>query len=67
MEGMDVFDTYAPVVSWITVWLLLVNFLVFNLAIQQVDNTNALCQAPIEHTVFVELPNGFKVRNNYSC
>ena len=65
------FDTYSPVVSWITVWLLLVISLVFNLATQQVDCTNVFCQAPIEQTIFVELPSGFEVPNkvlllNYS-
>ena len=35
----------------------------FNLATQQVDYTNAFCQAPIEQTVFVDLPQGFEVPN----
>ena len=48
VDGIGVFDTYAPVVSWITVRLLLVISLVFNLATQQVDYTNAFCQAPID-------------------
>ena len=48
IEGVDVFDTYTPVVSWITVRLLLVMSLVFGLATQQVDYTNAFCQAPLE-------------------
>jgi hypothetical protein len=63
IEGIGVFDTYAPVISWITVRLLLVISLVFNLATQQVDYTNDFCQVPIEQTVFVELPKGFEVPN----
>ena len=58
IEGVDVFDTYAPVVSWITVRLLLVMSIVFNMCTQQVDYTNAFCQAPLDQTVFVELPGG---------
>ena len=63
IEGVDVFDTYAPVVSWITVRLLLVMSIVFNLCTQQVDYTNAFCQAPLDQTIFVELPGGFEAPN----
>ena len=47
IQGIDVFDTYAPVVSWITVWHLFVISLVLDMNTQQVDYTNAFCQAPI--------------------
>ena len=63
IEGLDVFETYAPVVSWITVRILLVLSIVLGLKTQQVDYTNAFCQAPLEQTVFVELPKGFEVPN----
>ena len=48
IEGVDVFETYAPVVSWVTVRIILVLSLVLNLFAHQVDYTNALCQAPLE-------------------
>ena len=60
IEGVDVFETYAPVVSWITVRLLLVLSVVMALCTQQVDYTNAFCQAPLDQTVYVELPRGFE-------
>ena len=63
IDGLDVFDTYAPVVSWIIVHLLLVISLVFNLATPQVDYTNTFCQAPLKQTIFVELPSGFEYPN----
>ena len=63
IEGVDVFDTYAPVVSWITVRLLLVLSIIFNMHTQQVDYTNAFCQAPLEQTVFVDLPKRFEIPN----
>ena len=63
IEGVDVFETYAPVVSWITVRILLVLSLVLGLSTQQVDYTNAFCQAPLEQTVYVELPKGFEMPN----
>ena len=63
IDSLDVFNRYAPVVSWITVHLLLVISLVFNLATQYVDYINAFCQAPLQQTVFIELPIGFEYSN----
>ena len=63
MEGSDVFDTFATVVSWTTVRLLFVLSIVLDLHTQQVDYTNAFCQAPLEETVYVELPEGYKIPN----
>ena len=57
---MDVFEIYAPVVSWITVRLLLVLSILMELCNQQVDYTNAFCQAPLYQTVYVGLPRGFE-------
>ena len=63
IEGIYVFDTYAPVVSWITVRLLLVISLIFGLDTQQMDYTTSFYQVPLDETVFVELPRGFEVPN----
>ena len=60
VDGVDIFDTYAHVVSWITVRRLL---MVLNLHTQHVGYTNALYQAPLDQTVYVELPRGFEVPN----
>ena len=63
IEGVDVFETYATVFSWITFRLLLVLSLTLSLYTQQVDYTNAFCQDPLDQTVFVELPQGFEIPN----
>ena len=63
IDGMDVFETYVPVLSWITIIILLVLSLVLGLATQQVAYTNTFYQDPLEQTVFVELPKGFEVPN----
>ena len=60
IDGLDVFETFAPVVAWITVRIMLILSMVLNLSTQQVDYTNAFCQAPLDQTVFVELPAGFE-------
>ena len=57
------FNTYAPVVSWVNVRLILVISLVLNLQAQKVDYTNEIFQALLDQTVYVELPRGFEVPN----
>ena len=60
IEGVDYFDTYAPVVSWTTVRLLLILSIVLNLSTKQVDYTAAFAQAPVTDNIYVEMPRGFK-------
>ena len=63
IDGVDVFETFAPVVAWITVRILLVLSMLLNLKTQQVDYCNALCQASLDKTVFLEQPTGFEYPN----
>ena len=60
IEGVDFFDTYAPVVQWATVRLLLMVSLMLNLATQQVDYTAAFLHAPLEDEVYCEMPRGYR-------
>ncbi len=75
MEGVDFFETFAPVVSWNTVRLLLVLSIQYELATRQVDYTAAFVHAPIDLPpnydqmspeeqaragVYVEMPKGFR-------
>ena len=59
VEGIDFFETYAPVVPWSTVRLLLVMAITFNLSTVQVDFSNAFAQATLEEEVYISLPQGF--------
>ena len=59
IKGVDFFETYAPVVAWSTVRLLLVLSVVLGLATKQVDYTLAFIHAPIDDEVFIEMPKGF--------
>ena len=61
IEGVDIFETYAHVVSWITVIILLVLSLLLSLNMQQLDYTNAFYQATLYQAAFVELPQGFEI------
>ena len=58
-EGVDFFDTYAPVVQWSTIRMLLTLTLSKGWTTKQVDYTNAFAQATLKETVFIEPPKGF--------
>jgi hypothetical protein len=62
-EGIDVFETFAPVVAWTTIRLLLILSVILDLETTQVDYTSAFCQAPMDHDVFVALPKGWQQLN----
>lgn len=47
-EGIDFFDTYAPVVNWQTVRLMLILSITLGLATKQLDYTAAFVHAPID-------------------
>ena len=74
IEGIDFFETYAPVVSWTTVRLMLILSIQLNLVTQQHDYTAAFVHADIDKPpnyedlseeekrrsgVYVEMPKGF--------
>ena len=58
-EGIDYHETYAPVVQWSSIRLLLTLVLAHNWTTKQVDYTNAFAQAKLKEEVYVEPPKGF--------
>ena len=52
-------DTYAPVVQWSTIRLVLYFTLFFNLSTRCIDFSNAFVQAPLTDPIYVHLPRGF--------
>ena len=56
IQGVDFTETFAPVVSWNTVQLMLIFSQVMNV---QVDYVAAFTQAPIDTDVYCEMPQGF--------
>ena len=65
VEGVDYFETYSPVVMWMTVRLLLVICILLNLDTTQIDYTAAFVHAPINYLVYIECPKGFVVEGKY--
>ena len=61
IEGVDYFETFAPVVQWMTVRLVLIMTILLNLENKQIDYTAAFLQAPLDHDVYVEMPKLFNV------
>ena len=59
IEGVDYFDTYAPVVQWLTVRLVITMVLANNWTNRQVDYTNVFAQADLKKEVYIEPPKGF--------
>ena len=57
-EGIDYFETYAPVVQWSTVRLVLTMILSNNWVTKQVDYTNAFAQATLNEQVYIDSPRG---------
>ncbi len=66
MEGIDFFETYAPVVQWTTVRLMLILENLLCLKSKQADVTAAFLHATLEEDekVYVEMPLGFKQRSS---
>ena len=60
IEGVDFFETYAPVVSWNTVRSLLALAVHLGLAFCQVDYTSVFVHADLNDEVYVEMPQGFR-------
>jgi hypothetical protein len=59
VEGVDFFDTFAPVVNWTTVRLMLILSAILGLSTHQVDYTAAFVHAPMDEDVYVDMPRGF--------
>jgi Reverse transcriptase (RNA-dependent DNA polymerase) len=60
IEGVDFFETYAPVVQWSTIRMLLASILTEAWTTRQVDYTNAFAQAEIKEEIYVEYPKLFE-------
>ena len=61
IEGVDFFETYAPVVQWTTVRLMLILEILLDLKSKQGDVTAAFLHADLEEgeEVYVKMPKGF--------
>jgi hypothetical protein len=61
--GMNYFETYAPVVTWFAIRLMIIFRIIFCWALQQVDFVMAYPQALIEMDIYSELPQGIQTKH----
>ena len=59
--GTNYYETYAPVVTWFSIRLLIVIGIKFGWAHRQCDFIMAYPQAPIECDMYMDLPQGIQV------
>jgi hypothetical protein len=61
LEGIDFFETYAPVVQWTTIRLMLILEILLGLKSKQGDVTCAFLHADLKpgENVYVDMPLGF--------
>jgi hypothetical protein len=55
---MNYFETYAPVVTWFAIRLMIIFGIIFGWFLRQVDFVMAYPQAPIKMNIYMELPQG---------
>ncbi len=63
---MNYFETYAPVVTWFAIRLMIIFGVIFCWALQQVDFVMAYPQAPIKMDIYMELPQGIQTKHGNS-
>jgi Reverse transcriptase (RNA-dependent DNA polymerase) len=66
VQGLDYWETYAPVASWSTIRMVLVIAVQNKWTLRQLDFVQAFPQAPIEAELYMEIPRGFNVNGNRS-
>ncbi len=64
--GMNYYKTYAPVVTWFAIRLMIVFGILFQWSLQQVDFIMAYPQAPIKMDIYMELPQGIQTATGNS-
>jgi hypothetical protein len=57
---MNYFETYAPVVTWFAIRLMIIFGIIFCWALCQVNFFMSYPQAPIEMDIYMELPQGIQ-------
>jgi hypothetical protein len=64
--GMNYYETYAPVVTWFAIRLMIIFGIMFQWSLCQIDFIMAYPQAPIEMDIYMELPQGIETAEGNS-
>ena len=57
--GIHYWETFAPVVNWLSVWLILVLAILYNLPVKSIDFVLDFPQSELDAPIFMELSIGF--------
>ncbi len=60
IEGVDFFETYAPVIQWTTICLMLILEVLLGLKSKQGDAVFLHADLPADKHVYVKMPTGFR-------
>lgn len=60
--GENYWETFAPVVTWLSIRLVLILSIIFGWHTRQVDFVLAYPQAPVETELFMEIPQGVELK-----
>ena len=63
---MNYYETYAPIVTWFAIRLMIIFGILFHWSLRQVDFIMAYPQAPIEMDIYMELPQGIETAEGSS-
>ncbi|KAL7479730.1 hypothetical protein ACHAW6_008691 [Cyclotella cf. meneghiniana] len=58
--GVNYFETYAPVVTWFAIRLMIIVAIMSRRSLRQIDFVMAYTQAPIETDLYMEIPQGIE-------
>ena len=64
--GVNYYETYAPIVTWFDVHLMVVFAILFSWSLKRVDFIMAYPQAPIEQDMYMDLPHGITTQHGNS-
>jgi len=62
-QGVNYWETYAPVVNWLTACLTMILSLLKNFKCRQIYFVQAFTQAPIDCPMYMEIPAEYCIRN----
>ena len=63
VKGLHYDSSYAPVVTWPSIRLMLIMVLINKWHTRQIDYVMAYPQAPVERDMYMAIPNGYTVRD----
>ena len=63
---MNYYETYAPMVTWFAILFLITQAIILTWSMRQINFVQAYIQAPIEHDMYMELPQGIQTKHGNS-